>query len=920
MAQRKQTSILTALAAMSRLLVYILTLIDLVSSNAYGQLPPRSTNPSASLRHLLPTSNGLFLTAVNQNRVDTVLHYRPDTKAINDVQTRSFGTVFENVEELFAWNDVLYFVPASGANRHELWRSDGTISGTWLVKDINPNGPSSPKHFQPFNDLLYFVADDGIHGFELWRTDGTQEGTQLFIDIHAPEVHIGTTNPITPFYDVALFRAAPTADLGELWRSDGTPEGTISIPVENIDLAAFEGSIVALSDSAVFVAQTPEAGMELWRTDGTERGTRLVLDIFPGPVGSDPSNLTPYGNGVIFKAQSDEFGTELWVSDGTHSGTKLVCDIAPGAQSSDPAPFCVSGDLVYFVANHPDSGRELWVSDGTASGTVLIQDLEPGIASSNPYQITAFKNGVAFSALHSPIGEELWFSDGQAAGTRLIKDINIGKSSSEPYHLTVLDDVLYFAADDGRYGEELWRSDGTNNGTYLELDLNPATTRWEGLTPTAWASLDDTIYFVSDGKGSPPGLWKSDGSSAGTSLHCPLPESIGPTQVERIIPTTSAIYLVQASTDGGLHLYYCSNSAPASPLSLLMPSDDLRISLRSSSDMSPYNDELYFAALSEDSGDELWKVSPFSPTPVLVADIAPGRASSSPRSFTVVPGKLFFVATDPAHGEELRVLANDSVQLVSDIYPGKESARPNRLTVANEDLYFVANGGKFGPEIWKTAISTNETYRLTDVNPIQSADALPPMELTASNGILFFTADDGVSGRELWRVARDTNEVYQIRDIFSGRASSNPEALTMLDGRLFFRAESRDHGIELFTSDGTENGTYLLKDLAVGPSSSTPTHLTEYRGLLVFFAHAGHEAKYQSHARFWLTDGHKFETPGHDTTQLIDIIRTEASLYFQCNWSPFGVELWSAQLADGENSLGFEFISSNLQDEAYATD
>jgi ELWxxDGT repeat protein len=33
-------------------------------------------------------------------------------------------------------------------------------------------------------DTLYFAADDGSHGTELWRTDGTRAGTWLVKDIN----------------------------------------------------------------------------------------------------------------------------------------------------------------------------------------------------------------------------------------------------------------------------------------------------------------------------------------------------------------------------------------------------------------------------------------------------------------------------------------------------------------------------------------------------------------------------------------------------------------------------------------------------------------------------------------------------------------------------------------------------------------
>src|SRR5262249_59637966 len=70
---------------------------------------------------------------------------------------------------LTAVNGTLFFtafVPATGI---ELWQSDGTESGTVLVKDINP-GPafSSPHELAFVNGALFFAADDGQNGIEPW--------------------------------------------------------------------------------------------------------------------------------------------------------------------------------------------------------------------------------------------------------------------------------------------------------------------------------------------------------------------------------------------------------------------------------------------------------------------------------------------------------------------------------------------------------------------------------------------------------------------------------------------------------------------------------------------------------------------------------------------------------------------------------
>ncbi|SVC72415.1 uncharacterized protein METZ01_LOCUS325269, partial [marine metagenome] len=73
----------------------------------------------------------------------------------------------------------------------ELYVSDGTLTGTSMIKDLNPgmgdiNGAllDSYNSHVWWNDVLYFNLDDGTDetGAELWRTDGTAAGTYIVKD------------------------------------------------------------------------------------------------------------------------------------------------------------------------------------------------------------------------------------------------------------------------------------------------------------------------------------------------------------------------------------------------------------------------------------------------------------------------------------------------------------------------------------------------------------------------------------------------------------------------------------------------------------------------------------------------------------------------------------------------------------------
>jgi ELWxxDGT repeat protein len=203
----------------------------------------------------------------------------------------------------------------------------------------------------------------------------------------------------------------------------------------------------------------------------------LVKDIWPGPAGSGPRDLTNVNGTLFFRANDGTSGYELWKSDGTSTGTVLVRDIQTGAANSFPYWFANVNGTLFFAANDGTSGYELWKSDGTSTGTVLVRNIRLGAYSSGPRYLTNVNGTLFFRANDGTTGFELWKSDGTSTGTVLVKDIWPGSAGSSPSGLTNVNGTLFFQANDGATGFELWATDdwpptitsvaGPAAGTYI---------------------------------------------------------------------------------------------------------------------------------------------------------------------------------------------------------------------------------------------------------------------------------------------------------------------------------------------------------------------------------------------------------------------------------------------------------------------
>jgi ELWxxDGT repeat protein len=439
-----------------------------------------------------------------------------DAVMVKDIYS---GNISSSPTLLTAIGNTLYFAATTASTGNELWKSDGTTSGTMMVKDINSGSSSgSLGVLTAVGNTLYFTANDGFSGRELWKSDGTTSGTMMVKDIHSGASG-SSPNHFAVMGSTLYFQANDGINGHELWKSDGTTSGTIMVKDINngsVDSSPTELTVVG---STLFFSAKDSVGRELWKSDGTASGTVMVKNIWTGSAGpgdGDPKEMTSIGNTLYFQAASWDIdgdgyfdGVELWKSDGTTSGTVRVKDINNNTNgSSTPSDLVVIDygalEILFFRASDGTNGGELWKSDGTTAGTVMVKDIYSGSSSGSADHLTAVGNTLYFKASDGTNGAELWKSDGTTAGTVMVKDINSG-GASIPQHLTAVGNTLFFQAIDGTNGNELWKSDGTTAGTVMVKDINSGGASY----PNQLTAVGNTLFFQATEGTNGNELWKT---------------------------------------------------------------------------------------------------------------------------------------------------------------------------------------------------------------------------------------------------------------------------------------------------------------------------------------------------------------------------------------------------------------------------
>ncbi len=327
---------------------------------------------------------------------------------------------------------IIYFAAYDGTHGTELWESDGTAAGTFMVNDINPGSASSnPTPLAVINGQVVLEADDGVHGIELMGVVSTaQDSAPLLATVPKQEFYVGEDFELP----MAFYASDPNQPALPLTYSLGSdaPAGMAIDP--QTGLLTWAGSSVRTPGTISFTVTIEDDGTpqhsasetitidvepvkppvlaDMLPYEGLAAGQTLSLDLssYVGDPNQPPFTLTySLGADAPYGASITPDGLLTWVipsdlASGYYTIPVVVADDAAQPQATDiPVNVFVSWGFASWFAAVP--------TKMAAPGQTVSLDLSQFTTDPNtpPLPISfALAGGPAGAAINSTTGLFTW--------------------------------------------------------------------------------------------------------------------------------------------------------------------------------------------------------------------------------------------------------------------------------------------------------------------------------------------------------------------------------------------------------------------------------------------------------------------------------------------------------------------------------
>jgi len=891
---------------------------------------------------------------------------------------------------------VLYFRADNGTNGHELWKSDGTEAGTVLVKDINlivkdihaGAGSSSPNVLTNMGGVLYFIADNGTNGRELWKSDGTTTGTVLVKDIN-PAPSIFGPSSLTNVGGVLYFRADNGTNGPELWKSDGTTAGTVLVQDFNPGAAgSFPAGLTNVGGVLYFQATDGTNGVELWklapfslpfsdnfnRANDTSLGLNWIETL--GNLGITNQRVGLYQDTESTAVLTNNVVADVSVSaDVDLSTAEVGRSIALMARAQGPG----DANAYWGVYYRSDSGYAAQIYKHTGGSPIALRSVNvSGPIGNLRFEAIGttlnlyFNNTLVTSVIDDTLRRAGAVGVRQTGGTfdnfaAVAAVPPLTQNATLPFsdNFNRPDSSLFGTFWTERSGDTGVRNNGagmyandtsvvTLNGIFetdvsvsADIDLTGVPAQFSSGLFARYSGPGDTNTYMarlfrSDSGNFAAQIWKNVGGQYTPLRSVFVPSGAGNLRFDVVGDQLQLFFnniLVASTIDssipgpgqvgmrllGGTIDNFSTAEMVAPPVSdaTLPFLDDFNraesFSLgefwtERAGDIGVRNQRMELFA-GEQSMATLNGISESDIEVAADIDITAGGNAGLLARYTG-PGdsNAYLGLLQPADGGTF------AAQIWKNTGTGWQNLTHTQVGAGAGRLAFVLNGnhlqlyfeenlvgdvidgsipgpGTVGVRQGGGTIDNFEAEvpfnMIRDINPLGPGSE--PSGLVQVGETVYFSANNGTNGRELWKSDGTTAGTMLVKDINAGAGNSDPRFLTNVGGVLYFRAFDSTNGNRLWKSDGSEAGTVLVKDINA-ESVSSPISLTNVGGVLYFQANNGTNG-----GELWKSDGTEAGTmlvkdirAGAGSSNPSVLSNVGGVLYFRAYDETNGIELWKS--------------------------
>jgi LPXTG-motif cell wall-anchored protein len=772
------------------------------------------------------------------------------TRLVKDIETGNSDCwwCLPQIDNLRIVNDKVVFRGWTSQSGREMWVSDGTANGTFMLNDASPGGGNGdPDQFLVAGNRLFYRAHDAVRGHMLRSTDGTIAGTHL-IDYRPDHGAAPGINDSRIVGSHALLWLEDGVHGWQWWYSDGTTAGTYLLDPHSND-GSWPESITVSANKVYFRAFDASNDRELYVADQT--GTTRLGNI-RASGSSEPDQVYATTTGVMFSADHDLYGREPWISDGTLAGTRLITDVNQRVSNVSVETLTPINGKVIYRFNDNVHGWQIVASDGTAQGTGVVPINTAG--DSGPSDLLSLGTKALFSAVNYQNDRQLYVSDGTVAGTTVLLNIN-SSGNDNVGNLGLVNGLVYFAADDGVNGRELWVTDGTSGGTRMVADINPS----GGSEPYGFTLSNGKIYFTANDGTRGRELYVTNGTANGTVFLGDL-NPYGDSNADRFAAAGQKTVFRAYDAQRGWELWMTDGTSGGTQIFAdINPTGD-----SDPQNITTVNSKAFFSAYdgapSEGGhGREAWVTDgTIAGTQMIEINTSPtiNNGNSDPYNFTQLGNRLLFSAYNSSRSRELWVTDGTSANTrMFDINTFGGGVNNNPVAVGTNVVWSANDGqqidGKHGEELWisnGTAAGTSQV----DINQTSwyNGGNSYPSQFTKYGNLTFFTARNATNGNELWQTDGTAAGSTLAMDINTNTESSSAEIFVVAGNRYFFRAYTPQYGWELYSSTSATGSASLVKDIRLNVDGSYPDNFVASGNKVFFRAEDGIRGR-----ELWVTDG-----------------------------------------------------------------